>query len=103
MAAIPTTRIYGIEAHVNISKTPMVAIARREVLMANGPGEAVGILTGFNMAYHFHRMHIDNRNITVRSACHKCARAIGLHLDAGCAVSDWDSPNRFSSCGIDDG
>src|ERR1700719_1856320 len=74
-----------------------------EVLTANSPGEAVGILAGLNMPHHFHPMEIDNGNITVRCARHKCACPVGLHDDAGCAVSDCDSLDRFSSCGIDDG
>src|ERR1019366_3776278 len=78
------------------------ARVRWRLLPANCPSQPIGILPGFNVANHFHRMQIDDGNIAVGGTRYKCARAIRLHNDAGCAVSHCDSLNRFSGCGIDD-
>jgi len=59
------------------------------------PSQPIGILPGFNPGNHFHRMQIDDGNIAIGRTRYKRARAVRLHDNAGRAVSNSNSLNRF--------
>src|ERR1700722_1600569 len=67
------------------------------------PGEAIGLLTGFDAAHNFERMQIDYGDVVVRRAGHVGARPVGLHKNPGSALSYIYMLHLFSGDSIENG
>jgi hypothetical protein len=70
--------------------------------MAGGPGHAVGLGTGVEVAEDFEGVEVEDYDVVVRGAGDEGPVAVGLHLDAGGSVADGDALGDLAGGGIED-